>query len=134
MREALISIAIIFLTRVLYYFWKNDKHCFIELLVPVIFISLVAGYQWYAESNNIDKGIQPKTSIGVSVKNNWNNVLVTYNFKNIETEIAENIFAAQYEKYGQNLKELNILREENTYQLSLSFQDGTTKQETLPLK
>jgi len=114
---------------------EDGAICISIIAAPLVIISLLIYiFSSYNLESNISRGLHPKTNIEVNVKNNWNDVLVTYNFKNIETETAENIFAAQYEKYGQNLKELNIIQEDKTYQLSLLFQDGNTKQELLSKK
>jgi len=104
---------------------------FILIIVITTFTTLgIIGAKVY-ENSLQEYELYPKTDITVITTVNWNNTIVTYNSNKIKPKDAENIFAAQYEKYGQNLKELNIAVENKTCQLSLLFQDGTTKEKTL---
>jgi len=74
------------------------------------------------------------TNISVITTINWNDVSVKYNIDNVRQSHAQNIFKYEFERYGSVLQEMTIQRENDDYEVTLSFQDGTTKKELLSKK
>jgi len=100
----------------------------ISLLIVLVLFGINIYAKSYAEQRNYTH-----TNPSIVTTTIWKDITVKYDTNTVSTNTAVNLFEAQYGQYSKNLQELTIFHEDNAYQLTLSFQDGTTKQATVPL-